>query len=58
VDIEDRAEKWAAEYIEKHQLDEANITYIGIENVLTEAYLAGSAQTQRDYVAHYESRGR
>lgn len=50
ADIEERAEQWVkANYTSgflAHQ-DE------GFRQALIEAYLAGSAQTQRDYADHY-----
>lgn len=51
MDIEDRAAKWAREYEEQANLP----AYTGFTtDDLIAAYLAGSARTQRDYVAHYE----
>lgn len=53
--IEERAEKWAREYEEQANLP----AYTGFATEdLIAAYLAGSAQTQRDYVAHYERGGK
>ena len=43
MDIEDRAEKWAEE----------NTGCEAEALIAVEAYLAGSAQTQADYAAHY-----
>lgn len=54
MDIEDRAEKWAADYCqERYGVSEP--TGMSQEDLIA-AYLAGSAQTQKDYVAHYERR--
>ena len=51
MDIEERAEKWAKEYEAEKRLP----SWTGFDVAdLIAAYLAGSAQTQRDYVAHYE----
>jgi hypothetical protein len=54
MDIEERAEKWAREYAEENGL--TTIGGGGIEGVLADAYLAGSAQTQADYCAHFYGR--
>jgi hypothetical protein len=50
-DIEDRANKWAEEYISHWDMPES---YDKWKDSLIAAYLAGSSQTQADYVAHYE----
>lgn len=50
ADIEERAEKWARE----HERDfDSYCLYSQRIAALTAAYLAGSAQTQADYVAHF-----
>jgi len=52
MDIEERAEKWARD----NWPDEAYEGPYSLQEVreaCAEAYLAGSAQTQADYVAHY-----
>ena len=54
ADIEERAEEWASDYEMNNDLTDFGP---GIAEVLVIAYLAGSAQTQRDYVAYYEGRG-
>lgn len=46
ADIEDRAEKW----IEQNFPD----AWTSAKTALRLAYLAGSAQAQQDYAAHYE----
>ena len=57
ADIEERAEKWAKEY--EAELEEKLPSWTGFNVAdLIAAYLAGSAQTQRDYVAHYKQKGR
>lgn len=48
ADIE-RAEKWAREYAQTKDLSDFGP---GIEEALTSAYLAGSAQTQYDYAGY------
>lgn len=50
MDIEERAERWARKHAQENDLSDYGP---GIEEELIAAYLAGSAQTQRDYVAHY-----
>jgi len=50
MDIEERAEKWAREHAAENDLSDFGP---GIEEELVKAYLAGSAQTQKDYVAHF-----
>ena len=52
ADIEELADRWAREYIGEH--DPHIETQEQLRLNLIDAYLAGSAQTQRDYVAHYE----
>lgn len=52
ADIEERAEKWARE----HAKEQDSELLSWLEPHLVAAYLAGSAQTQKDYVAHYERR--
>jgi hypothetical protein len=47
MDIEERAEKWAQEYIAEY--DPHIQTQDQLRLNLVDAYLAGSAQTQRDY---------
>jgi hypothetical protein len=47
--IEERAEKWAAEYI--GEFDPHIETQDQLKLNLIDAYLAGSAQAQRDYTA-------
>jgi len=55
MNIEERAEKWAAEHADEYNLPK----YMWeLATLLKEAYMAGVAQTQRDYVAHYEGRKR
>jgi len=51
MDIEERAEKWAREHIHEMYIRADGITRW--EQNLIEAYLAGSAQAQADYAAHY-----
>jgi hypothetical protein len=46
MDIEDRAERWAREHAAETDLTDFGP---GIHEELVAAYLAGSAQTQRDY---------
>lgn len=46
MDIEDRAAKWAREYSDNHK--SADVEGYSIEDLIV-AYLAGSAQTQKDY---------
>jgi hypothetical protein len=56
MDIEERAERWARDHVPT-RLDGATLAsnlVIQWTELLRDAYLAGSAQTQRDYVAHYE----
>jgi hypothetical protein len=49
ADIEERAEKWAREKLAEEHAD----SYLeGVFPWLVAAYLAGSAQTQKDYTAH------
>lgn len=48
MDIDDRAEKWA----DAHSVDVQRLEEFFREDLVA-AYLAGSAQTQRDYTAHY-----
>jgi hypothetical protein len=52
MDIEERAEKWAREYAREHAYGVVGFS----EADLIAAYLAGSAQTQADYVEHYRNR--
>lgn len=54
ADIEERAERYADEY---HFAPDAAVTSRTIWMIMRNAYLAGSAQTQLDYVAYYERRG-
>lgn len=49
MDIEERAEKWAAGYC-RERYGVSDPTGMDQED-LVRAYLAGSAQTQKDYVA-------
>lgn len=51
MDIEERAEKWADDWANDPFNDCPGRSN---RDDLIEAYLAGSAQTQADYVAHYE----
>lgn len=57
MDIEERAEKWAREFVAElniskfRSLPVMQIAILKIEEILAEAYLAGSAQTQADYSA-------
>lgn len=48
MDIEERAEKWALDNI-PHNVPE----FDEVLALLAKAYLAGSAQTQADYVSYY-----
>lgn len=50
MDIEGRAERWA-DWRMGNVDSEVNITDTEIKALLIEAYLAGSAQTQKDYTA-------
>jgi len=50
ADIEDRAAKWAEEYIRDNDMPE---WYEAWKDSLITAYLAGSQQTQKDYVEHF-----
>ena len=49
ADIEERAEKWAEDYIRDNDMPE---WYGAWKDSLIAAYLAGSAQTQEDYVQY------
>jgi len=55
ADIEERAEKWVDEYSHGGVIKGAACEK-GWRADLIAAYLAGSAQTQRDYVADFCSR--
>ena len=46
--IEERAEKWAHDYVSEHAYGIVGFGYQDLVN----AYLAGAAQTQKDYTAH------
>jgi hypothetical protein len=46
MDIEDRAERWAREYSDGHK--SADVEGFSVDDLIA-AYLAGSAQTQKDY---------
>jgi hypothetical protein len=48
ADIEERAEKWAEDYIMDNDMPGRYKTW---KNSLVTAYLAGVAQTQKDYTA-------
>lgn len=50
MDIEERAEKWAREYVIGNGLW---TLYEDRVQALIAAYLAGVSQTQADYSAHY-----
>lgn len=50
ADIEERADKWADEHIRDNDMPEY---YEAWKESLIAAYLAGSAQTQKDYGEHY-----
>ena len=58
MDIEERAEKWA-----KTGLDELGFHSEGpysiqeMKEACIQAYLAGSAQTQKDYIEHFMGKG-
>lgn len=54
ADIEERAEKWARDYGREQGTSTPDF---GADDLIA-AYLAGSAQTQADYVAHYEGPAR
>lgn len=51
MDIEERAEKWAKIYLTEDHDDKTH------EEDLVAAYLAGSQQTQKDYLAHFMGKG-
>jgi hypothetical protein len=58
VDINERAEKWAKEFAimraNEHGEDDVWPEWYGFNrDDLITAYLAGSAQTQRDYAEHF-----
>jgi hypothetical protein len=48
ADIEERADKWAEDYIRDNDMPEWYETW---KDTLITAYLAGVAQTQKDYTA-------
>lgn len=52
MDIEDRAEKWVNEHVN----DPGTLTP-ETRRLLVEAYLAGAAQTQRDYLSYFGAQG-
>lgn len=54
MDIEERAEKWAEEYIRRAYNDSKDTSF---KLDLIQAYLAGSEQTQKDYVDHFMNKG-
>jgi hypothetical protein len=54
ADIEERAAKYA---LERYDVTVDSYTRAEMQREIILAYLAGSAQTQRDYVAYYQERG-
>lgn len=60
ADIEERAEKYAEDHAPT-RLDGTQLPprhHHQLVEIVRDAYLAGSAQTQQDYAAHYEGGGR
>jgi hypothetical protein len=55
MDIEDRAEKWARDHAPTrlNGIDQPPEHHHQLVEIIRDAYLAGSAQTQKDYVAHF-----
>ena len=53
TDIEERAAKYA---LGRYDVTVDSYTRADMQREIILAYLAGSAQTQRDYVAYYEGR--
>jgi len=51
ADIEERAERYADSLAQERPY---RVGPQGIRLIRIEAYLAGAAQAQKDYVAHYE----
>ena len=52
MDIEERAEKWVNEHV-----DNPGALTPETRQLLVDAYLAGSAQTQRDYLSYFGAQG-
>jgi len=53
TDIEERAAKYA---LGRYDVTVDSYTRAEMQREIILAYLAGSAQTQRDYIAYYEGR--